>query len=298
MSVKLHPFPPPTPEDEPPPPPPPATVINESSDSVEEKLVALNEHRLSLPIWVGSNAAIALAYLFDLNPLNAASWALLACVMKGFAVSVVSPSAAPPPLLTAQQLGTYLAPKLNAARGLRAKIFGCTDPRLALRAALALYAATLISARVGTPTLLWTAANLAFALPAALKAGTLPTVARVAGSRVEALMAYPKVAELAQTLQAHPHFDKARGLLLQTATPKAQIVGGSLLWFFCLSWMHKVLAAGFVCLHLKAQGHISPTTEMQVGEAVDQIKKQAKKHARRMSLAVRRVSEPPNPKDE
>ena len=44
------------------------------------------------------------------------------------------------------------------------------------RAALALYAATLISARVGTPTLLWTAANLAFALPAALKAGTLPTV--------------------------------------------------------------------------------------------------------------------------
>lgn len=115
-------------------------------------------------------------------------------------------------------------------------------------------------------------------------------------------MAYPKVAELAQTLQAHPHFDKARGLLLQTATPKAQIVGGrcdgaarcwhfcciahllhpllhpllrssyfsilsthphSLLWFFCLSWMHKVLAAGFVCLHLKAQGHISPTTEMQ-----------------------------------
>ena len=37
----------------------------------------------------------------------------------------------------------------------------------------------------------------------------------------------------------------------------------SLLWFFCLSWMHKVLAAGFVCLHLKAQGHISPTTEMQ-----------------------------------
>ena len=65
---------------------------------------------------------------------QAASWALLACVMKGFAVSVVSPSAAPPPLLTAQQLGTYLAPKLNAARGLRAKIFGCTDPRLALRA--------------------------------------------------------------------------------------------------------------------------------------------------------------------
>ena len=30
-----------------------------------------NEHPLSLPIWVGSNAAIALAYLFDLNPLNA-----------------------------------------------------------------------------------------------------------------------------------------------------------------------------------------------------------------------------------
>ena len=121
----------------------------------------------------------------------------------------------------------------------------------------------------------------------------------------------------------------------------------SLLWFFCLSWMHKVLAAGFVCLHLKAQGHISPTTEMQayrtcidtcivtpplpsrsrcsstisfpsrsppplsttpvttfaltshqVGEAVDQIKKQAKKHARRMPLAVRRKSEPPKPKDE
>ena len=112
-------------------------------------------------------------------------------------------------------------------------------------------------------------------------------------------MAHPKAAELAGTLQAHPHFDKARGLLLQAATPKAQIVGGrcdggarrchfccvaplvtplchapphpphpprpsySLLWFFCLSWMHKVLAAGFVCLHLKAQGHISPTTEMQ-----------------------------------
>ena len=32
--------------------------------------------------------------------------------------------------------------------------------------------------------------------------------------------------ELAGTLQAHPHFDKARGLLLQAATPKAQIVGG------------------------------------------------------------------------
>ena len=114
-----------------------------------------------------------------------------------------------------------------------------------------------------------------------------------------------------------------------------------MLWFFCLSWMHKVLVAGFVCLHLKAQGHISPSTEMQayrtcigtcivtpplpsrsifpsrsppplsttpvttfaltshqVGEAVDQIKKQAKKHARRMSLAVRRKSEPPKPKDE
>ena len=41
----------------------------------QEELVALpilsNEHPLSLPIWVGSNAAIALAYLFDLNPLNA-----------------------------------------------------------------------------------------------------------------------------------------------------------------------------------------------------------------------------------
>ena len=181
-------------------------------------------------------------------------------------------------------------------------------------------------------------------------------------------MAQPKAAELAATLQAHPHFDKARGLLLQAATPKAQIIGGrcdggarcchfrcvallpspsaapaprfphrpcprpsprSLLWFFCLSWMHKVLAAGFVCLHLKAQGHISSTTEMQarrtclgtcnadrdadapqvpptspplsppsprascqVGEAVDQIKKKAKMHARRMSMAVRRPSEP------
>ena len=37
----------------------------------------------------------------------------------------------------------------------------------------------------------------------------------------------------------------------------------SLLWFFCLSWVHKVLMTGFICLHLKAQGHISPTTEMQ-----------------------------------
>ena len=171
----------------------------------QEKFVALpilsNMQPLSLPIWVGSNAAIALSYLFDLNPLNActarhtgcpdrtapgrahmlwpeaaprlcasdpqetcpaaaasvgrslerraaslplapepihpvseqaASWALLACVMKGFAVSVVSPPAAPPPSLTAEQLATYLAPKLNAARELRAKIFGCSDPRLAL----------------------------------------------------------------------------------------------------------------------------------------------------------------------
>ena len=170
----------------------------------QEKFVALPilsiEHPLSLPIWVGSNAAIALSYLFDLNPLNActagthavptarrlavhtccgqrllpacvhrirercpaaaasvgrslerraaslplapepihpaleqaASWALLACVMKGFAVSVVSPPAAPPPSLTAEQLAAYLAPKLNAARELRAKIFGCSDPRLAL----------------------------------------------------------------------------------------------------------------------------------------------------------------------
>ena len=40
------------------------------------------------------------------------------------------------------------------------------------------------------------------------------------------MMAHPKAAELAGTLQAHPHFDKARGLLLQAATPKAQIVGG------------------------------------------------------------------------
>ena len=63
---------------------------------------------------------------------QAASWALLACVMKGFAVSVVSPPAAPPPSLTAEQLAAYLAPKLNAARELRAKIFGCSDPRLAL----------------------------------------------------------------------------------------------------------------------------------------------------------------------
>jgi hypothetical protein len=63
---------------------------------------------------------------------QAASWALLACVMKGFAVSVVSPPAAPPSSLTAEQLVTYLAPKLNAARDLRAKIFGCSDPRLAL----------------------------------------------------------------------------------------------------------------------------------------------------------------------
>tara|TARA_B100000780_G_C20817083_1_gene324622 strand:+ start:210 stop:458 length:249 start_codon:yes stop_codon:yes gene_type:complete len=52
--------------------------------------------------------------------------------MKGFAVSVVSPPAAPPPSLTAEELVTYLAPKLNAARDLRAKIFSCSDPRLAL----------------------------------------------------------------------------------------------------------------------------------------------------------------------
>ena len=48
------------------------------------------------------------------------------------------------------------------------------------RAALALYAATIISARVGTPTLLWIAANLAFTLPAALKAGALPKVCTAA----------------------------------------------------------------------------------------------------------------------
>ena len=42
----------------------------------------------------------------------------------------------------------------------------------------------------------------------------------------------------------------------------------------------------------------SALTSHQVGEAVDQIKQQAKKHARRMSLAVRRKSEPPKPKDE
>jgi len=309
MSIKLHyPSQLPTSEDTdapPPPPPPPATVTDEiASDPVEALSAAalpilFNEHPLSLPIWVGGNAAVMLAYVFDLNPLNAASWALLACVMKGFAVSVVSPPVAPPPnQFTAEQLAAYLAPKLEAARGLRAKIFGCTDPRLALRAALALYAATIVSSRVGTPTLLWTAANLAFAMPAAIKAGTLPKVAQAVSSRAQTLMAHQKVAEAVQSLRAHPHCDRARGWLRQATTPKAQIVGGSLLWFFCLSWMHKALVASFVCLHLKAQGHISPTTEMQVGEAVDQIKKHAKKHARRMSLAVRRVSEPPNSKDE
>ena len=43
-----------------------------------------------------------------------------------------------------------------------------------------------------------------------------------------------------------------------------------------------MLSLAFGCLYLKSQGAITPKTEMQVGEAVDQIKKRA----RRMSVGA------------
>ena len=170
MSAKLHPFPPPTPEDAtedapPPPPPLPAStdstlVTNHPIETVRAVAVPIlfNEHPLSMPIWVGGNAAAAAAYLFGLNPLNAASWTLLACVMKGFALSVVSPPKPAPTPLTPEQLAAYAAPAaaaLNSARDLGARVFRCTDPRLALRAALCFYAATLVSSRCSTTSLCW-----------------------------------------------------------------------------------------------------------------------------------------------
>ena len=318
--------------------------------------------------------------------VQAASWALLACVMKGFAVSVVSPPAAPPPSLTTEQLVTYLAPKLNAARDLRAKIFGCSDPRLALCApqveTTGMKTRILASLRFAPPLARLQQSRLA--LPCFPPASTttakcesrIPSQARRARAlRGDAHLGACRHAHVAldrrqpgvraargaqgggasqglhrtllcslglgRTLCLSPRLDPRPGHSVlrafaggprcweqsgssdgapeggracrdATGAPalrqgsRLAAAGGhpesadrrrqvrwrrtllppllrctsccpplprppphpprpsySLLWFFCLSWMHKVLAAGFVCLHLKAQGHISPTTEMQ-----------------------------------
>ena len=70
-------------------------------------------------------------------------------------------------------------------------------------------------------------------------------------------MAHPKAAELAGTLQAHPHFDKARGLLLQAATPKAQIVGAR-----CDggAWLPSLLRCSPCCVALPPYPRPYPTT--------------------------------------
>ena len=52
------------------------------------------------------------------------------------------------------------AAALNSARDLGARVFRCTDPRLALRAALCFYAATLVSSRCPTTSPCWPCTSL------------------------------------------------------------------------------------------------------------------------------------------
>lgn len=237
-----------------------------------------------MPTLVGVNAAVIVGWLFDLNLTNAAAWALLGCIMKGFAVSVVSPSPAPPAPLSAEQLQPYFAQlvsAINTARSTFSHVFNCTDARLALRAALVLYAAALVSARMPVQTLAWLAFNLAFALPKLAKASKLPAVngaVQFAKQKVDEGLAHPKAQEFVQAA-AHPQFKE---VIASIRSPKAQFVGASLFWFMCLSWFNKVLSLSFGCLYLKSQGVITTNTEEQVGEAVDQLKKRA----RRMTMSA------------
>lgn len=237
-----------------------------------------------MPILVGVNAAVATGMLFDLNLTNLAAWTLLGGVMKGFAVSVVSPSPAPPAPLSAEQLQPYvtqLVSAVNTARSTFSHVFNCTDPRLALRAALVLYAAALVSARVPVQALAWLAFNLAFALPALAKSSKLPAVdgaVQYAKQKVDEGLAHPKSQQLVQAW-AQPQLKE---VVASVRSPKAQFLGAALFWFMCLSWFNKVLSLSFGCLYLKSQGVITTNTEEQVGEAVDQLKKRA----RRMTISA------------
>ena len=106
-------------------------MVRQSLRAVAGPILA-NEHRLSMPIWIGGNISVVMAQLFGLNLTSAASWTLLACVMKGFAASVVSPAPAPPTPLTVEQLQPHLAVCVAAANSLRdgfSRVFRCTDPR-------------------------------------------------------------------------------------------------------------------------------------------------------------------------
>lgn len=118
-------------------------------------------------------------------------------------------------------------------------------------------------------------------MPLGLKSDVLLKVVRQAKEKLTDVAAHPKAQELLQAM-ASPQVKEAFAVLKNGCTPKAQFVGAALLWFVCFSWFNKALSLAFVCLHLKAQGAITPKTEAQVGEAVDQIKKRA----RRMTMSV------------
>ena len=72
------------------------------------------------------------------------AWTALAWIFQGFAVSVIKPEqAAPAPLQLQPHQVDALLQAVNSCRATSARIFNCQDPKLAFKAAVVLYAATM-----------------------------------------------------------------------------------------------------------------------------------------------------------
>ena len=202
-----------------------------------------------MPIWIGGNTSVVLAQLLGLNLTSAASWTLLACVMKGFAApwsrqrprrprrspssssSRTSRCAWPRPTRCATASpGSSAAPTRGEHHGGPGHHVSPHHRTIArppwqarARAALVFYAAALVSTRCSIGTLAWLSFNLAFVVPLGLKSDVLLKVVRQAKEKLADVAAHPKVQELLQAM-ARPKSRRSFAVLKNGCTPKAQFV--------------------------------------------------------------------------
>lgn len=242
-------------------------ILRAKLSALGEKLTQTDSHPHSHYAFAAGQLAFAFAAFSDVSLLNLSAWGGLVYLLCGGIASALGKTGKAGEAISVTDLEPALrrlVAVLNEAISFHRAVFLCAEPKKALKGAAALYALSLLSARLPAIALLWAAFTLAFALPQLL-------------SHFEPQLAQAKAKAVEKAVEANA--------LLEDKFPKKYAVPvATLLFATYSSYSTMALTLGVGCIGVQAWREANPLAEADFKElssnadaAFDKIKKKARR---------------------
>ena len=233
----------------------------------QQLLQAQEEAPHSHFILAGGQVAFALAAFTDVPMLNLSAWGGLLYLLGGGVASALGKQGSARVPVTEADLRPQLeqlVALMNRAMQLHHAIFRCSEPRQALKCAAALYALTILSARLPAILLAWAAFTLSFVVPKF-------------AMHFEPQLAAAKATVVAKMIDIN-------GRLEEKCPKKYALPVLALLWITYSSYSTMALTLGVGCIGVQAWHASDPLASAEFKElsaksaaGFDQIKKRARR---------------------